>query len=287
MLSKEQSHAFWRDGFLVVDDAVAPEQLQGMRRDFASWTEESRTHAESYGETVDGRPRFDLDPSHTPDHPALRRVNAPVDVSEPFWSAASASVMTDAVAELIGPNLVFHHAKINSKASESVTPVMFHQDFPFEPHSNDDLITALLALEDVDEANGALQVLPGSHKGPIFSLRDGSGKFTGAVDAKTEAVCQRGSVLVRQKAGSVCLMHTRVLHGSRANTSNRPRTLFICCFTSEDAVPLSPNPMPSKYMGALVRGERTGRVRCIDVDMELPDIPKGASFFDQQADIAA
>lgn len=31
VLSNEQIEAFWRDGFLVVQDAVSPEQLEGLR----------------------------------------------------------------------------------------------------------------------------------------------------------------------------------------------------------------------------------------------------------------
>ena len=43
------------------------------------------------------------------------------------------------------------------------------------------------------------------------------------------------------------------------------------------------NPVPSRYEGWLVRGNRTGRVRSIDYQLELPQLPTTASFFDQQA----
>ena len=84
-------------------------------------------------------------------------------------------------------------------------------------------------------------------------------------------------------AGSVCLMHTRLLHGSAPNRSERPRTLHISVYSADDALAMSPNPVPSLYEGRLVRGERTGRVRSIDYDLQLPQLPTGASFFDQQA----
>jgi len=280
-LSEERRRAFDADGCLLLERAVDRELLAALRHDMRAWVEESRAHRANYGETVNRRPRFDLDPSHAPDHPALRRVNAPIEVSEAHFRAATDSPMVDAVAELVGPDVKLHHTKTNSKQPHTVTPVRYHQDFAFTPHSNDDVITALLFLDDVDEHNGALEVVPGSHRGPIHSIwRDG--RFTGFVDDAVENEARRRARLVTGAAGSACLMHTRLLHGSAANGSNLARTLFICVYSADDAVALSPNPMPHRFEGLLVRGRRSGRVRCIDLELELPQLPGGASFFEQQ-----
>ena len=72
------------------------------------------------------------------------------------------SAMTDMVAELIGPSVKLHHTKINAKQPGSATEVKWHQDFPFTPHSNSDLITALLMVDEVTPENGPLEVQPGS-----------------------------------------------------------------------------------------------------------------------------
>ena len=58
---------------------------------------------------------------------------------------------------------------------------------------------------------------------------------------------------------------------------------LFAVYSSEDAVPCSPNPMPTEYEGLLVRGKRTGRVRAVPYDIQLPQLPTTASFFDQQA----
>lgn len=109
----------------------------------------------------------------------------------------------DMVADLIGPNVKFHHCKINLKLPGSDTAVAYHQDFLFTPHTNDDVITALLLLDDVSETNGCLRVVPGSHTGPYFSLYDGA-RFTGAVRAEDERRLLARSVPVTGTAGSVC-----------------------------------------------------------------------------------
>jgi len=281
-LTEDQKTFFWENGYLMAPGAVTAAELAALRGDFNGWVEESRAKTENYGEIMDGRPRFDLEPGHSAAQPALRRVNSPVEVSETFHDVMAKSRMTDYVADLIGPNVKFHHSKINSKLPGAATKVKWHQDFPFTPHSNDDLVTALLLLDDMTEENGALEVLAGSHRGDLHTLWH-DGVFTGSIEDAAADELQRRAAICLGPAGSVCLMHTRLAHGSKPNLSKMPRTLFICVYSAEDAVPLVPNPVPSKLEGLVVRGEHTGHVRSKDFTLKLPQKPAQASFFSQQA----
>ncbi|MCY3673253.1 MAG: phytanoyl-CoA dioxygenase family protein [Alphaproteobacteria bacterium] len=281
-LDAGQRDFFWEHGYVVVEDAVDASLLAELRRDFAGWVEESRRHGDPWGDTADGRPRFDLEPGHSADRPGLRRVNAPIEVSGAYFRATADSRMTDCVADLIGPAVKLHHTKINSKLPGGHTEVKWHQDFPFTPHSNADIVTALLMVDEVTEENGPLKVLPGSHRGPIHGLWHG-GAFTGAVADEVAAESEKTAVICTGPAGAVCLMHTRLLHGSSPNRSDRPRTLHISVYSAEDAVPSSPNPVPNRYEGLMVRGERSGRIRSTAFELQLPQLPTTASFFDQQA----
>ncbi|MGI9310179.1 MAG: phytanoyl-CoA dioxygenase family protein [bacterium] len=286
MLSPQQVARFKRDGFLLLKDALSAAQLRPLQRQFAQWVEESRARDAPYGETLDRRARFDLERGHSAERPALRRVASPIEISNDYLRAMRESKAVDAIADLLGPNIKFHHCKINSKLPRAATEVKFHQDFLYEPHSNDDLITALLFLDDVTTRNGPLEVVPGSHRGPLHGLWH-DGVFTGAVAPRVAAELTGRTVQCTGAAGAACLMHTRLLHGSAANRSTRPRTLFIAIYSAEDALPLSPNPLPSRYAGEIVRGRATNRVRCSDYAMEFPEVPKSASFFDQQANTLA
>ena len=281
ILSQEQIDQFWRDGVLTVENAVTPQQLQGLKRDFDGWVEESRAHDAPYGETLDGRIRFDVQPGHSADNPALRRVQAPTEVSDAYYEAMANSRMTDMVADLIGPDVKLHHTKINSKLPGAATEVKWHQDFLFTPHSNSDVVTALLMVDDVTDDNGPLEVLNGSHKGQLHSIWQ-DGTFTGAVDEKVAADMQAASVKCMGPAGSVCLMHTRLAHGSVPNRSDDPRTLIICVYSAGDAIPLTPNPVPTKHQGVFVRGEDRGQIRSEAYEVETPQYPK-TSFFAQQS----
>ena len=281
VLTQDQKDQFWRDGFLVVENAVTLSELESLRHVFGEWVEESRDHNSDYGETMDGRPRFDLQPGHTADVPGLRRVQSPEEVSEVYADIMRNGRSADICAELIGPSIRFHHGKVNSKLPGTATQVKWHQDFPFQPMTNDDLITCLLFMDEVTLENGPLEVLPGTHKGPIHSHWH-DGRFTGAV--ANEIVDPRRNEIVKckGKAGSVCLMHSSLLHGSAPNLSDQPRTLYITTYYAEDAIELSPNHLPSRFTHELVRGEVSGRVRCSNYEMALPEVPKDTSFFAQQ-----
>ena len=284
-LDPRQIEQFWRDGYLLLPEVLPADTLRTLAGEFEAWKEESRAHARAFGTTLDQRPRFDVEPGHCAERPALRRIASPIEISDAYLDVMRNNAGLDAVAEIIGPNVRFNNAKINSKLPGAATQVKFHQDFLFEPRSNDDMITVLMFIDDVVEENGPLQVVPGTHRGPLHEHWH-DGVFTGMLSEDAIARLSARAVSCHGPAGSACLMHTRLVHGSGPNRSERPRTLFICEYCAEDSRPLQANSIPSRYMEEIVRGEFSGRVRCSEYDMAFPEIPEGASFFEQQAKAA-
>ena len=282
MLSESQKSEFWKNGVVVVESALSAEDLKPLRQQHQQWIEESRQYTGPFGEMLDGRQRFDVEPGHSAEQPALRRIASPEEISDDFLNLLKQGPLLGNVAALLGADLRFHHAKLNSKLPGSGTVVKWHQDFTFDPHSNDDCITAMLFLDDIDSEIGPARVVPGSHRGPLYSLWH-DGIFTGAVDDKIAADCETRALECLGSAGSLCLMHTRALHASSANRTQNPRTLYIATLTAADAIPLVPCAVPSVHAGRIVHGKDPGRIRSIAFDMEIPEIPAGASFFNQQA----
>ena len=279
--------SFENDGYVLMENAITADQLAALNDQLQRWVDESRQHDSNFGEIMDGRPRFDVEPrTHSPETPALRRISSPIEVSDTYLAVTRDNAALDLTAEIFGPNIKLVATKVNLKLPGSGTAVKYHQDFPFEPHSNDNVMTVLIFLDDVTPDNGPLEVVPGSHRGKIHTLWH-DGVFTGAVDPEMEEGLRDASVSCTGKAGSACLMHSRLLHASLPNMTNAPRSLFIVTYVAEDAVPLSPNPIPHVYDGDIMRGRHTGRVRCTPYEMDLPEYPKEASFFGQQDKVKA
>ena len=281
-LDDQQKAAFWRDGFVKLDAVLPADRLAVLRLEFDRWVLQSRQHAGPFGRMQDGRPRFDVEPGHSARRPALRRVASPTELSQAYLQVVCDRRLTEAVADLIGPDLRFHHAKINSKLPGAATQVKWHQDFAFDPHSNDDLVTVALFLDDVCAQNGPLKVAPGSHRGPVYTLWH-NGVFTGAVSQKVTARLEASAVPCTGSGGSALLMHTRLAHASAVNKSSAPRTLFIFNIGAADALPLSSCAVPSIHQGMIVRGQEPHRIRCTPFEVPKPEVPTGASFFEQQA----
>jgi len=280
-LTQDQVDAFIETGCLTVGDVVDAATIARLNADLGAWIEESRAHAGPFGETLDGRPRFDVQPGHGPDAPALRRVQSPTEISEAYLALLGETPLMAMLEDLIGPDLRLHHSKINCKLPGSETAVGWHQDFTFDPHTNDDMVACLVFLDEVTPENGPLMTVPGSHRGPIHSLWQDN-RFTGAVAAPVAAAAEAQAVEHVGPAGSVCFMHSRVLHASKANRSRRSRNLYIAQIAAADALALTPNHLPSIHEGLLLRGEEPNRIRAVAFDIEVPEIPE-TTFFDQQA----
>lgn len=285
MLSAEQISQYQRDGYLVVHGVVSTAQLKALSDEVDGWIEQSRAHRTNYGETPDGKARFDLEVGHSAEHPKLRRVANPVDISNVFQDVLWHGPIVDMVADLVGPDVKFHHCKLNIKLPGMETRVDYHQDHPYDPHTNDDMLSASLMLDDTTEENGCLRVVPGSHRERYSHYRDG--EFVGATAPELYEDFERRSVAVTGVAGDVCLLHTWTVHGGHANRSQTPRRLLICDYTAADAVWLTPPMVPSIYSGRIVRGKPAREARLVAGSIELPPRYKDDSFFGLQGQKSA
>ena len=230
---------------------------------------------------------FDLDPRHTPAAPVLRRIKNPADHDPLYAWLAEESPIVDVVAELIGPALRFHHSKLNLKGSHVGAPVEVHQDAAFYPHSNDDVLAVGLLLDDATAENGAMAVLPGSHRGPIHTHFDPQGRFVGCLRPEDIARLDRSrAALLALPAGSIHIHHYRLVHWSAPNTSPGDRRLLINAYAAADAVPLAADPTGSPRYGRLVRGTYPAVARRTAGDMPMPpDFSRGyTSIYELQND---
>jgi ectoine hydroxylase len=263
-LTEPQVAAYRRDGYLAIPGLIPADRVAELRAATEEFLERSR--AERASGAV-----FDLDPRHTAADPVLRRIKNPADNHPLYRWVAFESPIADVVAELIGPDVKFHHSKLNLKGSHGGAPVDWHQDAAFYPHSNDDVLAVGLLLDDAGRDNGALAVLPGSHRGPIYDHHDGGGRFVGSMRAEDVRPLDQGrEVLLELPAGSNHIHHYRLVHWSAPNTSPRERRLLINSYSAADAFSLAADTTGSPLVGTIVRGQAARTVRRDSGDMQAP-----------------
>src|SRR5213593_742682 len=258
-LTDAQIASYHRDGYLALPRLIDADRVTALRRLTDAFVERSRSIARS--DAV-----FDVDPRHTAAAPIL-----------------------DVVAELLGPSIRFQHSKLNLKGGRVGAPVEVHQDAAFYPHSNDDVLAVGLLLDDATVDNGAMAVLPSSHRGPIYTHVDAQGRFVGGMREDDIARLDRSrAVLLTLPAGSVHIHHYRLVHWSAPNTSAGDRRLLINAYAAADAVPLAADPTGSPRYGQLVRGTYPAVARRTAGDMPMPpDFSRGyTSIYELQSDSA-
>lgn len=129
--------------------------------------------------------------------------------------------LTEALADILGENVEFHHATLHAKGPDFGAPFPMHQDYPFYPHQDGRYIDAILHVDGADENGGCLKFLAGSHKlGPLEHFREGSPHLDQKIYRLEDAVnCPA-------EPGDVVFFSIHTIHGSSLNRKPRWRRVM-------------------------------------------------------------
>jgi len=134
------------------------------------------------------------------------------------------STILDYVEDLIGENFFLWGNQFFVKYPNDGSVVPFHQDAQYWPLTPMRTVTAWLAIFDADEANSAMQIVRGSHNQGIFQhhVNDDPG-YVLEHEVSDDQIEADDIVTLDLKAGQISLHDDRLLHGSKANVSDRIR----------------------------------------------------------------
>lgn len=248
VLTQKQRESYFEDGYVLLEGFISSNWIDTLRGVTEEMIEESCKITRS--DEV-----WDIDKGHSAQNPRLRRLSSPNDHHPKYWEFASQSPLSDAIADLVGPDVKFHHSKLNFKWSGGGEEVKWHQDISFWPHTNYSPCTAGTYIYDCGKEQGPLGVLPGSHDVPLYDQYDAQGQWTGCLNAEDSSKIDMSKVVYLDgPAGSVTIHNCRTLHYSTANHSATPRPLLLNVYSAADAFPYTHNPLYSKYDQTIVRG---------------------------------
>jgi phytanoyl-CoA hydroxylase len=263
MLTSQQIETYRRDGYLVIPRLIEGEQLAELR----ALTD--RIVAEARGVSANDD-LYDLEPSHSASLPRVRRLKPAIFKRYEFFRALTREPkITSILSGLLGPNIRLYGGKLNMKSAGYGSPVEWHQDWAFYPHTNDDVLATGIYLDDCDLDNGPLMVIPGSHHGPTWD-HHADGRFCGAMDPARCDVDFSKAVPLMGPAGSMTIHHARLVHGSALNKSNRQRRLLLHEYTAADAWPLMGVANFDDFNDRMVLGEPGVEPRIVPVPVRMP-----------------
>src|ERR1700733_5196535 len=134
----------------------------------------------------------------------------------------------DAVEQVIGPNILVWGSSFFIKEPRNPSFVSWHQDSTYWGLEPADIVTAWVALSESTHENGAMRVIPGSHKLDQAPHRDtfsANNLLSRGQEIMVEVEKSKAVELPLQP-GEMSLHHVRLIHGSEPNPSAKRRIGF-------------------------------------------------------------
>jgi phytanoyl-CoA hydroxylase len=243
-MSEEQARFYREQGYVLLKNVFSTDELEAMRAAADAVIQRAKDAKENPTFLWGGRwlsdeerDKLDINGVHdTQFHDAA------------FSRALTNQKLLDGIEALIGPNIQLHHTKLIVKPPERGAPFPMHQDYPYFPHEKHTMLAASIHLDDANEENGCLRVLPGSHKSGALQL-DKSGEFFLPPE---EYPVEEGTPCPA-KAGDVLVFNYLTVHGSGLNTSDRPRRNWLIQMRDPEDHPTDRQHI-SRGQGQMLRG---------------------------------
>lgn len=274
-LAEEELEHYRREGWLLVEGVLSGDEL-------TEFDQVIRNVAAAAFDGGNVAPYVEVEPGDAGSDPAVRRILDPYARHEAFRSIAHDPRIVDRVESLLGADLDLQHSKLNCKPARVGSPVEWHQDLAYYPHTNDGVLAVLIYLDDATENNGCLQVLPRQHHGYLDHTAPGAIFAGRIIDRSVTEVEPRP---LPGPAGSAIFLHGLTPHASLPNESNSDRRTLIFAYRAGDAYPL--------YYGAVtvedesvsrpVRGQWARRARFGGPPPIVPRIDDTSSLYEIQA----
>jgi hypothetical protein len=251
IMNEEELKTFDEDGFILIPGYFSQSEVDVMRAELpAVFAEDSpRRIVEKQGEVV-------------------RSVYGSHATSEVFRRLSRLPRLVGPAMQILGSEVYVYQFKINAKAAFAGDVWEWHQDYIFWRKEDgmpaERVVNVIVFLDEVNEFNGPLLAIPGSHKEGVFDVpsrdellginaklpevyKDNAAwisnltadlKYSINRDVMAALVKKHGIVAPKGPAGSALFFHCNLVHGSTNNMSPFDRAVVIISFNSVDNVPV-------------------------------------------------
>ena len=249
----QQTH-FQTQGYVIIEDLYSRDAMQALKQHAIDMCLDPTTPTEN----VKWNAKAKAESEKYQGAQALHSFWRPHTISEPFRNLCADPTLTDRLASILGPDVVTFNGLAIFKSSEIGLAFPYHQDMWYFQKNNDiaQSCAIWLALDDADEENGCLWVVPESHSGRLYDHVEPAGEYNQQEFREVLEAREMEEVSVQLQSGSALFFDGRLLHRSGPNKSRRDRACYVIHNTSADTR-FSARPGTLEYRAIMkTRGDR-------------------------------
>ena len=157
-----------------------------------------------------------------------------------FRGFARRTDLTAALHDLLGPDVKLsqcHHNCVMTKHPGHSSATLWHQDMRYWSFDRPELVSMWLALGPENAANGALKVIPGSHRLELDRGRLDRDLFLRPDLAENAALIEQ-AVTVELAPGDVLLFSSRLFHAAGRNDTDEVKLSLVFTYHAADNRPI-------------------------------------------------
>lgn len=262
-MSKTQWATHYQEhGYLVVPNVLSQDELTQI----TSVTDRLVAQAADLRESNHS---FGLEAIGDGERSVVKRIFDPIELDDAYRTLMRHPRILQVVTTLLGNDIELHHSKAHLKQPLHGSEIEWHQDFPFFPHTNFDLLAVMVAIDASTIENGCLRVIPGSHQWPPIDHQLDEAGMRSVQESDLLAHPGAGIKDVCVPAGGISVHHCKTFHGSLPNRSTSPRRSLILQYRAADNVQLGGRTDHAGY-GEVVAGRPLRRARLEAGEFALP-----------------
>jgi hypothetical protein len=218
-LSADQRLTYERDGYVAVPDVLPPAELEALDRELD---------------------RLSAIPANTAGPTRAGWIYAVGQRSELTRQFAADARLLALIEGVVFPGIAIHSSKLVTKLPQSSDICHWHQDEAFYTKPDDPTtyaqrrMSVWVPLQDTDERNGCLRVVPGSQR---WGIDPWTAQETGTCQRRVNRVdyADEHAVPLPVRAGAVVLFSAYTWHHSKNNQTDTVRRAFIVSYQEATA----------------------------------------------------
>jgi phytanoyl-CoA hydroxylase len=237
-LSDIETEQFRRDGYLVMRGMVTPVACDLMLSVTRQQLRAEIPPVEYEAEVGYPGAPASLD---APGGRTVRRLRTAWQRHECFRLWATDERLVAMLRQLFGESVTLtlaHHNCVMTKHPNFGTATGWHRDIRYWSFTKPDLISVWLALGNEDDTNGALKVIPGSHRMDISRAQMDDLDFLRPDVAENQPLFAQGTAVELAK-GDVLLFHSRLFHAAGRNSSSSVKNSVVFAYHGASNAPVA------------------------------------------------